>query len=110
MSENNRNIREEWIDPDDAPELTDAMVAMAEIRIGGRIVQRATGVLTKDGMKRVENLSPIPYPVRGRPPMGEAPKEQVSLRLDRDVVNWFRTSGKGWQTRMNEALRKVAGV
>jgi uncharacterized protein (DUF4415 family) len=110
MSENNANIREEWIDPDDAPELTDEMMEMGEIRIGGRIVQHATGVLTKDGMKRVENMRPIPFPVLGRPPVGEEAKEQVSLRLDRDVINWFRAGGKGWQTRMNAALRKAAGV
>lgn len=46
---------------------------------------------------------------RGRPP-AENPKKQVTLRLDADVVERFRASGKGWQSRINEALRKAAGL
>lgn len=34
-------------------------------------------------------------------------KEQVSLRIDRDVLERFRATGPGWQTRINEALRRV---
>ncbi len=34
-------------------------------------------------------------------------KVQVTLRLDREVVERFRASGSGWQTRINEALKKV---
>ena len=33
-------------------------------------------------------------------------KEPVSLRLDADVVAWFRGTGEGWQTRINEILRR----
>jgi uncharacterized protein (DUF4415 family) len=36
-------------------------------------------------------------------------KEMVSLRIDRDVLDHFQESGPGWQDRINEALRKVAG-
>jgi uncharacterized protein (DUF4415 family) len=32
----------------------------------------------------------------------------VSLRLDPDVIAHFRRGGRGWQSRINEALRKVA--
>ena len=35
-------------------------------------------------------------------------KEQVSLRLDREVLDYFQEGGPGWQDRINEALRKVA--
>jgi len=42
---------------------------------------------------------------RGRP-AGSGMKEQVALRLDRDVLAAFRASGPGWQTRMNAALRE----
>jgi uncharacterized protein (DUF4415 family) len=35
-------------------------------------------------------------------------KEQVTLRIDRDVLDRFRAGGAGWQSRMNEALRKAA--
>ena len=37
-------------------------------------------------------------------------KEQVAIRLDKDVLAFFRNGGRGWQTRVNEALRKVAGL
>lgn len=37
-----------------------------------------------------------------------ATKQLVSLRLDPEVVAHFRKAGPGWQTRINDALRKVA--
>ena len=36
-------------------------------------------------------------------------KEMVSLRLDRDVLDFFQADGPGWQERINAALRKAAG-
>jgi uncharacterized protein (DUF4415 family) len=36
-------------------------------------------------------------------------KEQVTLRIDQDVLEHFRSSGPGWQDRINDALRKAAG-
>jgi uncharacterized protein (DUF4415 family) len=33
------------------------------------------------------------------------PKQLLSLRLDTDVVRWFRDQGPGYQTRMNAVLR-----
>ena len=36
-------------------------------------------------------------------------KSLVSLRLDNDVLEKFRATGPGWQSRINEALRKAAG-
>lgn len=32
-------------------------------------------------------------------------KEQVTLRLDADVLAWFKSQGKGYQTRINDLLR-----
>lgn len=32
-------------------------------------------------------------------------KEPISLRVDRDVLQWFRSGGRGYQTRMNAVLR-----
>ena len=46
---------------------------------------------------------------RGRPKLAN-PKQSVLLRLDPDVVARFKAGGEGWQTRMNEALRKAAGL
>ena len=37
-------------------------------------------------------------------------KRLVSLRLDPDVIDHFRARGKGWQVRINAALRKAAGL
>ena len=38
------------------------------------------------------------------------PKLQVTLRLDADVVEAFKAEGRRWQTRINAALRKAAGL
>jgi uncharacterized protein (DUF4415 family) len=46
---------------------------------------------------------------RGRPKLANA-KRPVLLRLDPDVVERFKADGAGWQTRMNDALRKAAGL
>ena len=32
-------------------------------------------------------------------------KESISLRVDAEVLGWFRAQGPGWQTRMNAVLR-----
>ncbi len=52
-----------------------------------------------------------------KPPerMAEAPrvpgvKESVTLRLDAEVLERFQEDGPGWQDRINEALRKAAGL
>lgn len=45
----------------------------------------------------------------GRKPDPNA-KQLLTLRLDPDVIAAFRATGDGWQTRMNEALRKAAGL
>jgi uncharacterized protein (DUF4415 family) len=50
---------------------------------------------------------PLPHGPRGRP-KSKAPKQPVSLRLDADVIRHFRRSGRGWQSRINMALRKAA--
>lgn len=70
-------------DYDEIPELTDEDFARGVWHIGG-----------------------IPVP-RGRP-KSNAPKQAISLRLDNDVVAHYRRSGRGWQSRINAALRKAA--
>ncbi|MDC7786076.1 BrnA antitoxin family protein [Rhodoplanes sp. TEM] len=42
-------------------------------------------------------------PAQGLPPV----REQVTLRIDQDVLERFRESGPGWQDRINAALRKA---
>jgi hypothetical protein len=41
----------EWIDPDDAPELTDAWFDAAEFRVNGKVIRPARGYLAKDGVR-----------------------------------------------------------
>lgn len=84
MPKNNAATKTDWIDPDDAPELTDEWFDKADFMIGRKIIRR------------------------GRP--AGSSKTQVSLRLDNEVIEAFRAQGPGWQSRMNEALRKAAGV
>jgi uncharacterized protein (DUF4415 family) len=43
-------------------------------------------------------------PKRGRPASAN-PKTHINLRLDAEVVDAFRASGNGWQTRLNAALK-----
>ena len=87
--------RSTWRDADDAPLLPSAFFAHAEIAEGARIVRPADRVLVNDG--------------RGRPRLAN-PKQAVKLRIDHDVLEHFRATGPGWQTRMNAALRKAAGL
>lgn len=34
-------------------------------------------------------------------------KSQINLRLDKDILEWLKSSGEGYQTRLNEMLRKI---
>jgi uncharacterized protein (DUF4415 family) len=76
--------------PDDAPELTPKLAQRAQIAVNGKIIREATGTVTK----------------RGRPPVGDVPKQQVTLRLAPRVVRYFKETGDGWQTRLNETLEE----
>jgi uncharacterized protein (DUF4415 family) len=78
-----RTIKSKWIDPDEAPRLERDWFDRAEIWEGNKLIRP------------------------GRPRKA-APKEAVSLRLDPDVLEHFRASGPGWQSRINAALRKMA--
>lgn len=51
-----------------------------------------------------EWLQVKPLVRRGRP-LGSGSKTQVTLRLDVEVVEKFRATGDGWQTRINDALK-----
>jgi uncharacterized protein (DUF4415 family) len=68
---------------DDAPELTDAWFAEADLRKGAKLVRR------------------------GRP-LGSGTKELVSLRLDKRALAAFRSTGPGWQVRINETVVRSA--
>lgn len=46
---------------------------------------------------------------RGRP-KAEVTKVSTTIRLDPDVIAAFKAKGPGWQSRINDALRKAAGL
>lgn len=99
MTESKPDMEASSLDPaDDAPELTDEMFEIAEFSIGDKVIRPATGYLGPNGV------------VRGRPPHRDRAKQQVTLRLDPDVVEKFREAGPGWQGRVNAALRKAVGL
>lgn len=86
MTEKRGVTRSTWIDPDDAPELTDEWFANADLYEAGKLVRR------------------------GGRPKKTPPKQAVSIRLDADLLAYFRQEGPGWQSRINAALRKAAGL
>jgi len=79
MNANKLNTEAAWVDPDDAPELTDAFFKHADEFKGTQLVRR------------------------GRP-KSDVVRERITIRLESDVLAQFKSSGPGWQTRMNAAL------
>ena len=53
--------------------------------------------------------TPKPLEVPPKTPSVPGAKEMVSLRIDRDVLDFFQEDGPGWQDRINAALRRAAG-
>lgn len=48
---------------------------------------------------------------RGRPRLDSTQRKvSITMRISPDVLEHFKAGGKGWQTRMEEALRKEAGL
>lgn len=77
---------------DENPEWTDADFARAHPAVD--VLPELFGEKTAKAM-----LKP-----RGRPP-AEVVKERITIRFDADVLEAFRATGKGWQSRVNEAMR-----
>ena len=77
----------DWTDPDEAPELTAELLARAETFEGDTFVRRG----------------------RGRPKAAAA-KEQISVRLDPDVLAALRAAGPGWQSQINILLRQALRI
>jgi uncharacterized protein (DUF4415 family) len=45
---------------------------------------------------------------RGRGPQKTPIKKPVTIRVDQDILKSYKSTGKGWQSRMNDALREGA--
>jgi uncharacterized protein (DUF4415 family) len=85
MNVKSKRSRRTWRDPDDAPKITDEWIAGANLYHGKKLVRR------------------------GRP-SGTAKKTQTTVRITNEVLAFFRASGRGWQTRMDEALKKYVAA
>ena len=92
MTENNASLPDGW-DNDDLVEWTDDQFRRAAVYHGKKLIRPADGTLTKPG--RPKSLDP---------------KKQVTLRIDNIVLEKFRATGKGWQSRINAELRKALGI
>ncbi len=76
------------------------------------MARRPGGHRPSDPLKAAEaafkkvTTKPIEGPTKA--PTIPGVKETVTLRIDRDVLEYFQQDGPGWQDRINEALRKAA--
>lgn len=90
MREKSENLPVGSEEDDDLPEWTDDQFRRAAVWHGDKLIRPADGTLTRPGRPRSDN-----------------PKQQVTLRLDRAVLEGFRATGPGWQSRINAELRKA---
>ena len=81
MPRKSKSSRRSSRNPDDAPPITDQWIAGAELYRGKKLLRR------------------------GRP-AGTAKKTQTTVRISNEVLAYFRAAGQGWQTRMDQALKK----
>jgi uncharacterized protein (DUF4415 family) len=91
MSEKLKNTERDWSkfdahaitaeEYDEIPELTDEQLDEADLYEGDKLIRR------------------------GRPKSGQA-KVALTVRYDAEVIAAFKATGRGWQTRMNDALKE----
>ncbi len=83
MTANSANSGKSWVDPDDVPDLTGP--EWSEVIAHAKVQ-------------------------RGGRPKAAAPKISTTIRLSPEVIAYFKEGGPGWQSRIDEALRKAAGL
>jgi uncharacterized protein (DUF4415 family) len=84
------------------------MKQRARVRKGKKIASRKTGRRKIASLKAAADEAKHPYDRMAE--IGEfyrPIKRPVTLRLDADVLAWFKKPGRGYQTRINRALRGV---
>ncbi len=93
-------------------------VAMSRVRKPAHISQEDWDAvdfppLTEEQLARLRparevfpDIDDFPKP-RPRGPQKAATKIQTTIRLDSDVIEHFRREGQGWQTRLNDTLRRA---
>jgi uncharacterized protein (DUF4415 family) len=92
MTARSSDTKMPWVDPDDAPELTEEFFSNATPMVDGKAVPFAE--FAAEAKKRM-----------GRPPL-EVTRPTLNMRVDPDVLAALKASGKGWQTRLNALLRR----
>lgn len=93
MNVKSQNSPKPWVDPDDAPELTQDFFEQGEWKIGEQPVSAQEGAVA---LRRA--LS------RGSP-KAQGTKQALTVSYDAEVIDAFKATGIGWQTRMNDALK-----
>ena len=92
MNAKSTNTSKAWLDPGDAPELTDGFFEQGVWQVGNRPVS-----LPKARQEEARR--------RGRP-IGTGGKVSTTIRFDAEILDAFKATGDGWQTRMNDALKE----
>ena len=93
MNVKSNATRDKWVDLDDAPELTEDFFENATPMIGERIVTKKEFAIAAE--QTIRNSGPNP----GRS------QQSLTMRYDADIIAAFKSTGDGWQARMNDALR-----
>ena len=95
MNVKSKSTVKEWIDPDDAAEVTPDDLKRGVWTIDGKMVSE------KEGREAfVKKL-------RGRPvgSLSKSPKKLTTIRLSAEVIEQFKSAGAGWQTKIDLALK-----
>lgn len=87
------------IPDDDIPELTEADFASGTWHRAGQPLNDAEG----------RAAAAVQMRRRGRPSVNGG-KQHINLRIDQDVIDAFKATGPGWQSRMNDVLRRGIGL
>ncbi len=91
MNANNKASTTPWVDPDEAPELTDEFFSQGKKMIGNVEV---TDTFFNNAVKTLRGNQKAPT------------KDRITIRLSHDTVEHLRASGKGWQTRLDTKLHE----
>jgi len=92
MNAKSTNTSKAWVDPDDAPELKDVFFEQGVWQVGNKPVSRPEA--RQEEARR-----------RGRP-AGSGGKVSTTIRFDAEILDAFKATGDGWQTRMNDVLKE----
>lgn len=90
MNEKLPNIQPEWVDPDDAPELTEEDFARAIPMIGERVV-------SSEEFAKESRKAGLPKNLKNKVP--------ATIFLDAEILEAFKATGESWHDRINDALR-----